>query len=204
MAGRSRTLTPEMIEDTTTASLSHLEWRLFVSLILLADDYGNLRAETAYLRGQALWACETPLDDVQNALNKLARVQLTTTYRVRGQNYLHLTTWDRHQKVDKPGKPRMPGPDQSEDMSNQTLMPFSRDSRETLAPDLRPPTIDPDRDLRPVSPSGKLSTGPDLFARRPPQPHRPDAFGRQLERIEKLREEEASEADDEAPSRKVH
>ena len=104
MAGRIRTLKPEMIEDTKTASLSHLEWRLFVSLILLADDYGNLRAETAYLRGQALWACETPMDDVQNALNKLARVQLTTTYRVRGQNYLHLTTWDRHQKVDKPGK----------------------------------------------------------------------------------------------------
>lgn len=201
MAGRIRTIKPEILDDEKTAHLSHLEWRLFVSLWMIADDYGNLRADPSYVRGQALWGTpDTTLESVGDALDRLARVRLVTKYRVRDQMYLHITTWDRHQKVDKPGKPRMPGPHEAEAMGDQLLMPFSRDSRETLATDLRPPTSDRDpgasRDSREPT-GGRTAQVPivpfTVGPRRSAQGA--DAIDRQLERIRILRDE--GEADNE-------
>jgi hypothetical protein len=51
MSGRIRTIKPELLEDDKTARLSHEEWRTFVSLLLIADDHGNCRANPKYLDG---------------------------------------------------------------------------------------------------------------------------------------------------------
>lgn len=42
MAGRIRSIKPEILDDEKCASLSHLE---------IADDYGNLRGDPDYVRG---------------------------------------------------------------------------------------------------------------------------------------------------------
>lgn len=42
---RIRTLKPEILEDARTAGLSDAAFRLFVAMIVLADDHGNLRAD---------------------------------------------------------------------------------------------------------------------------------------------------------------
>lgn len=106
---RIRSIKPELLEDERTASLGHLEFRLFVSLLLLADDYGNFRASTARVKGVALWA---HLDaNVEGALSELERVGLVRRYHVDGQAYGHVTGWSKHQKVDHPGKPSCPGPE---------------------------------------------------------------------------------------------
>ena len=44
MSGRIRTIKPELLDDAVTAGLSDMAFRLFVSSIVLADDYGRLRA----------------------------------------------------------------------------------------------------------------------------------------------------------------
>lgn len=153
MAGRIRSIKPEILEDERTAQLSHLEWRLFVSLWLIADDYGNLRGDPGYVQGQTLWASSETKDTVSSALTVLSTCSLLRSYSVRGQSYYHISGWSKHQKVDKPGKPRMPGPDEDDIESNSdvtchsrepivTLDESSRESRETPAPDLRPPTSD--------------------------------------------------------------
>ena len=49
MAGRIRTIKPELLEDEVASSLSDSAWRLFVSSWLLADDHGNFRAGRRYL-----------------------------------------------------------------------------------------------------------------------------------------------------------
>lgn len=143
MAGRIRSIKPEILEDEKTAALSHLQWRLFVSLWLIADDYGNLRGDPGYVQGQTLWAANETRGAVSGALDALTEVGLLTRYVVRGQTYHHITGWLRHQKVDKPGKPRMPGPDDPESVESshvetipETVAGSSRESRETLAPDL--------------------------------------------------------------------
>lgn len=160
--GRIRSIKPEILEDEKTANLSHLEWRLFVSIWVIADDHGNLRGEASYVQGAALWALQIPGWEVEQALEGLARVGLIVFYRVRGQLYMHIAGWDKHQRVDKPGKPRMPIPSEegaqqlrwdtiySRNPRNSSREPsrdFYEDPRESLATDLRPPTSDPEREL---------------------------------------------------------
>lgn len=147
MAGRIRSIKPEILDDEKTAGLDHLSWRLFVSIWLIADDYGNLRADPGYIQGQILWASRDSRESVANSLRTLATVDLVTAYGVRGQSYIHINGWDKHQRVDKPGKPRMPGPDEADSStcansreSRESGANDSRESRESLAPDLRPPT----------------------------------------------------------------
>lgn len=128
MSGRIRTLKPEILEDERTAHLSHASYRLFIGLILVADDYGNFRANPDQLRGAIFWGA--PPDDPRTSeaggidalLADLARVEddgspgLITLYRVKGQRYGHLNGWSKNQKVQKPGAPRVPGPKEGENV----------------------------------------------------------------------------------------
>jgi hypothetical protein len=107
MPGRIRTLKPEILEDEKTAGLDHESFRLFVALILLADDYGNVRASGAYLNGAIFHSCG-PSRGAIEGLNILAKVGLARLYEAGGQAYLHITGWEKHQKVDHPGKPHCP------------------------------------------------------------------------------------------------
>lgn len=109
MSGRIRTVKPELLEDAITAGLSDRAFRLFVSAILLADDYGNLRDDSRALRGAVYWMHDdVTTDDVAAAWAELARKSLVRRYEVRGQTYAHIVGWSKHQKVAHPGKPRVP------------------------------------------------------------------------------------------------
>lgn len=147
---RIRSIKPELLEDERTALLTNGEWRLFVSLLLLADDYGNLRANPKQIDGTVFWGTTEPMD-VQGMLLVLQDAGLIRLYHVRGQTYAHLCGWSKHQKVDKPGKPLCPGPQEGEPAKTpektdirETVANDSRDSREPDAPDL---DLDLDLDL---------------------------------------------------------
>lgn len=160
MSGRIRTIKPEMLEDAIIAGLSHEAFRLFIACILCADDYGNLRAHPDQLKGSAFWLRESR-EGVANLLEELGSAAVIARYHVRGQPYLHLCGWFTHQRVDKPGRPRVPGPKDPEAVVFAGAHNDSRDCRETVAtpsresqekpeprartqdaraPDLRPPT----------------------------------------------------------------
>lgn len=152
MPGRIRSLKPEILEDEKTASLSADAFRLFVASLLLADDHGNLRIAPKQLEGAVFWAQASGVP-VADLVHSLADCGLWTVYTVRGQAYAHVTNWTKHQKVDHPGKPRVPGP-------SEGLATVSRDIRELLAPDLRPPISDPDPD-HPHEPRTRAATAPN-------------------------------------------
>ena len=136
MSGRIRTIKPEILEDEVTALLPDNEWRLFVSLWLLADDYGNLRCHPLKIQGAIYWG-EKPSKDVGAALTCLADKGLIQFYRVRGQVYAHVVGWERHQKIDHPSKPWVPGPEDEENAEELHPDGGSSESlaspRETLA-----------------------------------------------------------------------
>lgn len=162
MSGRIRTLKPEVLEDERTAHLSHASFRLFIGLILVADDYGNFRANPDQLRGAIFWGA--PPDDPRTSeaggidalLAELEKPEddgspgLITLYRVKGQRYGHLNGWSKNQKVQHPGSPRVPGPNDSKNTdkgapsgeSREVLMKVSGEPPETLTPDLRSPIFD--------------------------------------------------------------
>lgn len=133
MAGRIRTIKPELLEDGISAGLSDTAFRLFVGMILLADDYGVLRAEPGYLQGHIHWK-RSPSIPVEDALVELLG-RLVIPFTVGDQTYAFIKNWEKHQKVAHRGKRRLPSPPES-------LVKSSGESHETLRPDLRPSTID--------------------------------------------------------------
>lgn len=146
MAKRIRTLKPEILEDEEIASLPHLEWRLFVSLIVMADDYGNLRAVSALVKGVALWASPESVEQVQAAIDKLIGMKKLRRYVVRGQTYLHIAGWSKHQAIDRPGKPIVPRETEAEPEVCAPREPLANHSREKHEPFVRGLDLDLDQE----------------------------------------------------------
>jgi hypothetical protein len=107
MAGRIRSIKPELLEDEIAAGLSDAAWRLFVSSWVLADDHGCFRAGGAYLAAQ-VW--HDTRRDALTPLLELADRGRVLLYEVDGQAYAIVAKWERHQRVDNAGKRRVPPP----------------------------------------------------------------------------------------------
>ncbi|MCL2724587.1 MAG: hypothetical protein FWD69_09150 [Polyangiaceae bacterium] len=69
--GRIRSIKPEILEDAVTAGLSDVAFRIFIAVIVLADDYGRFRAEPGWLRGQIYWSKDVDLSVFAAALKEL-------------------------------------------------------------------------------------------------------------------------------------
>lgn len=143
---RIRTLKPEILEDEMTAGLSDAAFRLFTGLILLADDFGNVRGESRWLEGQIWWSPrfaeprgEPPR--VAELLGELAEALLVELYEVRSQLYCHIRSWSKHQRIDNAGKPRVPGPSDGNPRTSAIRREIPR-----FAAGPRPPTTDPEGD----------------------------------------------------------
>jgi hypothetical protein len=107
MGRRIRSLKPELIEDEKVGPLSDTAFRLFTSMITLADDHGNVRADVRWLQAQIWWAHPSP-PNVLLALIELCRGHLIEVYGVRGGTYAHLKGWGKHQRIDNAGKGSVP------------------------------------------------------------------------------------------------
>ncbi len=153
MAGRIRSIKPEILEDMKAASLTDTEWRLFVSLFLLADDHGNFRAVPEWISGQVFWIAKPDRTPTIEVLAELVRHGLVSLYTVRGQPYGSIVNWKKHQRVDKPGPPRVPGPSEasSSPPEAQFAKPRERVAKvpDSLANIPGPLAPDPDPDLDP-------------------------------------------------------
>lgn len=136
MAGRIRSIKPELLDDNKACDLSDTAWRLFVSSWLLADDHGNLRADRRYLASQ-VWQDTTR--DADAPLHELAKAGLVRVYCVRGSRYANIPGWARHQRIDNAGKPRVPGIDERDDHGND---PVSERPEQDFAANLgEPPRV---------------------------------------------------------------
>lgn len=138
---RIRSIKPEMLSDQKIANLTDSEFRCFIGLILLADDYGNARCTPNYVLGQIFWASRETVD-VKEILKRLSRESLVTLYQVNSQEYLHICGWSKHQKVNHPGKPWVP-----------PMPRLSQEVKESLLPDLR---IEGSKEQGSSSPNGEL------------------------------------------------
>lgn len=107
MSGRIRTVKPEWLDDERLALASSDARVLSIALILLADDFGNGRASLPLLAGRVFPG--KILETLESALAELTG-WFVELYSADGQQYFHIRNWTKHQKVDKPGKPRVPAP----------------------------------------------------------------------------------------------
>jgi len=175
---RIRTLKPEILEDEMTAGLSDASFRLFVAMIVLADDHGNVRAETRWLEGQVWWSRrfaevrgEIPRTSemgarAQEALTELSAALLIELYEVRSQLYAHIRSWDKHQRIDNAGKPRVPLPSEGVVVSPNFAEVRGEIPRNSAGPRPRPPTPTPTStsEVEVDKPKAKGKAGPSQEA----------------------------------------
>ena len=109
---RIRTVKPELLDDEKVSRLSHAAFRLFLGVILLADDHGNLRGALDFLQGRVFHSTSA---DVAAALAELIEAGLVRPYLVRQQAFLAVTGWAKHQKITRPSRPHIPGPNEGDD-----------------------------------------------------------------------------------------
>lgn len=139
---RIRSIKPEWLHDQKLSALSDSARLMSLALIVLADDYGRGRADLKYLAAQVwphsgskptlLWRRA----DV--AVTSLESIGFLTRYHVGAEVFYQLRTWNKHQRVQHPGKMRIPPPPEVQadtvllGGSPETLMRPSGDPPETL------------------------------------------------------------------------
>lgn len=92
MAGRIRSFKPEMLDLEPAAALSSDAWRVWVSMMLLADDLGNLRAAPKLLAAH-IFHDTARVATIEDALDELTRMPdacRVTLYRSGAELFAHL------------------------------------------------------------------------------------------------------------------
>lgn len=102
---RIRTIKPDYWTDERVGECSVSARLLFIACWNFADDYGGLDRSAKQLKAQAF-----PYDaiDCEPLVQELLNAGLLIEYAVGGKKYLHISGFRKHQKVEKPAKPRIP------------------------------------------------------------------------------------------------
>ncbi|MCC0094648.1 hypothetical protein K7B10_07595 [Streptomyces flavotricini] len=106
---RIRTIKPEMFLSEDVASVDISAMVTFIGLLTQADDNGRFLAHPAIIAG-FLWAlrAEHTPEHVANDLEQLEAAGLICRYiGCDGKKYLHIVTWEKHQKIDRPSASRV-------------------------------------------------------------------------------------------------
>lgn len=162
MAGRIRSIKPEILDDEEVSNLSDEAWRLWVSMWLLADDAGNCRAGDRYLAA-LVWQDSSRSPRVAEALRELRRARRVEVYENNGERFAHVRNWEKHQRIDNAGKPRVPGAEHENSIPWESTRGESPRVSAVRRSDLRPPTPTTDPEI-PAAPGGQSLPGlnPDL------------------------------------------
>ena len=144
---RIRSIKPDFFTSETVASLPLSTRLTFIGLWTYVDDNG-VGMDNELLINAAIWPLEEdPLETLARTredLASLSREGLVDRYRDSRKRYLFVTSWDEHQKVDHPRKPRYPRPGEVSNITSlasenesvdQTLATDSRKTLEGVAPE---------------------------------------------------------------------
>jgi hypothetical protein len=110
---RIRSIKPEFWRSSDISKLSIEDRLLFIGLWSYVDDNGVGVDKLAAIAAD-LFADDIERDApeafarVSRGLQNLAEGDRIIRYTVDGAQYLSITNWGKHQRIDKPGKPRFP------------------------------------------------------------------------------------------------
>ena len=135
---RIRSIKPEFWRSPDVTSLPLAHRFLFIGLWSYVDDNGVGKDEMASVIGD-LFAEDMLRDSretvarVSEGLSLLSERGLIRRYSVDSRAYLFIVKWEKHQRIDKPAKPRFPRPDGDLPVDESPFATPSRQSRDTLA-----------------------------------------------------------------------
>jgi len=120
MAGRIRTVKPELNQLHWFATLSDAAARTYYGLLGVVDDYGRCAADTSFIAGQIFWGRQRSATVIGRQLAELERAGIIRRYVTRGGEYLEVLGWfDKggplYQQINKPQGEKFPAPESDDD-----------------------------------------------------------------------------------------
>lgn len=108
---RIRSIRPEFWSSEDIASLTWEHRLIYIGLWSYVDDNGVGR-DNAKLIAADLFPLEDspPVKRIHGALSEYSRRKMITRYEVDGKQYLHVSNFHRHQKINRPSEGRYPPP----------------------------------------------------------------------------------------------
>lgn len=108
---RARWLKPEFFNDRTIAQLGLPAAIIYQALWCMADDGGVSLAAPERIKGTMFMYWDAiSVEMVAEALQTLADAERIMMYEIDDESYAMILTWEKHQKVHRPGKFRHPRP----------------------------------------------------------------------------------------------
>ena len=108
---RARMFRPEHRSHRKVGQLSHFEYRIWVGMVLEADDEGRCTTDAQQLKASIVpFASRITLASVMHAVAKLAQVGLISLYEVGGNTYAFFPSWHDWQHPKYPTPSRIPPP----------------------------------------------------------------------------------------------
>jgi hypothetical protein len=105
---RIRSIKPDFWDDEKIGQISRDARLLFIGLWNHADDEGRMRANSRYVKSKVF-----PYDDdvqVDGLLAEIACLRMIVLYTVDGQDYLWISNFRKHQRIDRPQPSTLPPP----------------------------------------------------------------------------------------------
>lgn len=110
----NRILKDSICTSDTIDQLSAKDEVFFYRLIVNCDDFGRMDARLPILKAKLFpLKLEVSVDDIKNALVRLAAAGCVGLYRADGKPYVYLTTWEKHQNI-RAKKSKYPAPEEGE------------------------------------------------------------------------------------------
>jgi hypothetical protein len=106
---RIRTIKPEFWTSPQVMECSPNARLLFIGMWNFCDDHGRHPASVKQLKALIFPADDISLDTIRGMFDELSSNDLISTYVVDNKEYFEVSGW-RHQKIDKPQKPKFPAP----------------------------------------------------------------------------------------------
>jgi hypothetical protein len=105
-----RLLHPRLLHSVKVCGLSDVEFRVWVTYILTADDYGVMRKSAVTVQAANDVLAERPVKQIDAALKKLVDVQLVLQFEHQKRAYLCQIDWQNYQRVKHPRDSMQPVP----------------------------------------------------------------------------------------------
>lgn len=106
--GRIRSIKPEFPQSQSVGNLTREARLLFLQLFTVVDDSGRARGNSRML-ASLLYPYDNDVHElIDRWFQELEQQGMAVRYTVDGNEYLQLTNWAKHQKVDKPSASKIP------------------------------------------------------------------------------------------------
>lgn len=99
---RIRSIKPEFWSSEQVMECSPMARLLFIGLWNFCDDGGNHVASAKTVKAEIFPGDDISSSDVQRMLDELSSNSLIAFYANGDKQYLHVTGWRKHQKIDRP------------------------------------------------------------------------------------------------------